>query len=79
MNDLPADYEINEADIDKMIRRLKLERPEDTITPEMAIERLEQMHENFHELAHTNPELLEKWYEAVKPDEDAAMQSDHLD
>ncbi len=67
MNDLPSEYEINEADIDKMIRYMQLEKPEDTITPEMAIERLELMHQSFHELAHTNPELLEKWYDAVQP------------
>ncbi len=76
MNDLPEDYEINEADIDKMIRYMQLERPEDTITPEMAIERLEQMHQNFHELAHTNPGLLEKWYEAVKPADEETTESD---
>jgi len=65
-NDLPKDYEINEADIDKMLNHLKLARPEDTITPEMAIDKLEEMYENFHNLAHTNPELLEKWYSVIK-------------
>lgn len=67
MDNLPEEYEINEADIEKMIRHLKIAYPEDTITPEMAIEKLEEMYENFHSLAHSNPELLEKWYEEVKP------------
>ena len=40
-NDLPNDYEINEADIDKILRHLKLAHPEDTITPEMAIDKLD--------------------------------------
>ena len=66
MDDLPADYEIIEADIEKMIRHLKLAYPENTVTPEMAIEKLEQMHASFHELAHTNPELLEEWYKKTK-------------
>ncbi len=69
-DNLPNDYEISEEDIDKMIRHLKIALPEDTITPEMAIEKLEEMYENFHDLAHTNPELLEKWYEDLKPTED---------
>lgn len=66
MDDLPAEYEISEADIEKMIRHLKLAYPEDTITPEMAIEKLEQMHASFHELSHSNPELLEKWFKDIK-------------
>lgn len=66
MNDLPDDYELNEADIEKMIRHLKLVYPEDTVTPEMAIKKLEEMYANFHELSHTNPDLLEKWYKDTK-------------
>ncbi len=75
MNDLPADYELNEADIEKMIRHLKLAYPEDTITPEMAIEALEEMYKDFHQLAHSNPELLEKWYKQTK-DSDSKKESD---
>ena len=67
MDDLPADYEITEADIDKMIHILQVSQPEDTITPEMAISKLEEMYENFHLIAHSNPELLERWYEELKP------------
>ncbi len=67
MDNLPEEYEISEADIEKMIRHLKLAKPEDTITPEMAIRELEEMHSNFHSLAHANPELLERWYEALQP------------
>lgn len=70
MNDLPDDYELNEADIEKVIRHLKLARPEDTITPEMAIEWLEQVHAGLHELGHANPELLEKWYSEVNTSDD---------
>ncbi len=76
MDYLPADYELNEADIEKMIRHLKLVYPEDTITPEMAIEKLEQMYSDFHELSHTNPELLEKWYKKTK-DPEPKKESDH--
>ena len=53
-----------------MMRHLKLAHPEDTITPEMAIDKLEEMYENFHNLAHTNPELLEKWYSVIKTSDD---------
>lgn len=67
MDDLPEEYEINEADIEKMIRHLQIARPEGTITPEMAISQLEEMYDNFHNLAHANPELLEKWYEELQP------------
>lgn len=70
MDDLPADYEITEADIDKMIHILQVAQPEDTITPEMAINKLEEMHESFHLIAHSNPELLERWYEELKSPRD---------
>jgi len=76
MDNLPADYEITEADIDKMIHYLQVTMPEDTITPEMAIEKLEEMYENFHSLAHSNPKLLERWYEEIQPSEETTMESD---
>ena len=74
MDDLPAEYELNEADIEKMIKHLKLVYPEDTITPEMAIKELEKMYASFHQLSHTNPELLEKWYKETK---NPKKESDH--
>ena len=71
MDNLPADYEITEADIDKMMHYLQVSMPEDTITPEIAIEKLEEMYESFHSLAHSNPELLERWFEEIQTPDDA--------
>ncbi len=54
-------YEINEKDIDSVIRWLKIHDPENA-TPETAIEILEKMYAHVHVLSHENPELLEKIY-----------------
>lgn len=54
-----SDYQINEQDIDSVLRYLKVNDPENA-TPEKAIEMLEQLQAGIHMLAHTNPELLEK-------------------
>jgi tryptophanyl-tRNA synthetase len=52
-------YELNEKDIDSVIRYLKLTDPENA-TPEKAIELLEELQAGAHMLAHDNPELLEQ-------------------
>jgi len=52
-------YEINEKDIDSVIRYIKIFSPENA-TPEMAISILEHLQAKFHILAHENPEMLEK-------------------
>lgn len=74
MNNLPDDYEITEADIDKMMHYLRVTMPEDTITPEMAINKLEEMHDSFHNLAHSNPELLERWFEEIQTSDDTTKE-----
>lgn len=52
-------YQINEKDIDTVLNILKRTDPENA-TPEKAIEILESLQAGFHEMRHTNPELLEE-------------------
>ncbi len=54
-----SDYEINEKDIDSVIRYLKIHDPENA-TPEKAISMLEDLQAFIHGVGHDNPELLEK-------------------
>lgn len=58
-------YELNEKDIDSVIRFLNIHDPEHA-TPEMAIALLEHLHATLHTLAKDNPELLEELYEDFK-------------
>ena len=58
-------YEINEKDIDAVIRFLKIHDPEHA-SPEVAIAILEHMQATFHRMAHDNPQLLEELYEDLK-------------
>lgn len=58
-------YEMNEKDIDSVIRWLKIHDPENA-TPETAIEILEEMYASVHLLSHEDPELLEKIYRELK-------------
>ena len=58
-------YEINEKDIDEVIRYLKTIDPENA-TPEMAIAFLEQLQASVHLMSHENPELLDKIYKDLK-------------
>lgn len=62
-----SDYEINESDVESVIKYLKIHDPENA-TPEKAIALLEELQEGFHMLSHTNPELLEKLLEDLKSD-----------
>ena len=62
---MAKEYEINEKDIDSVIRWLKIHDPENA-TPETAIEILEEMHARVHLLAHEEPELLDKIYSELK-------------
>ncbi len=58
-------YEINEKDIDAVLRFLKVTDPENA-TPEMAIALLEELHTGVHELAHTDPEKLKEIFNELK-------------
>lgn len=58
-------YQINEKDIDGVLRFLKATDPENA-TPEIAIALLEFYKEKFHELAHTDLDKLEEIYEEFK-------------
>ena len=51
-------YEINEKDIDSVVRFLKITDPEHA-TPEMAIAILEYLQTEIHLLSHTDPQKLE--------------------
>lgn len=57
-------YEMNEKDIDRVIRWLKIHDPENA-TPETAIEILEEMYARVHLLSHEDPELLEKIHQEL--------------
>jgi hypothetical protein len=62
---MAEEYEINEKDIDSVIRWLKIHDPENA-TPEMAIEILEEMYARVHLMSHEDPELLEKIYRDLR-------------
>ena len=62
---MAKEYEINEKDIDSVIRWLKIHDPENA-TPETAIEILEEIHARVHLLAHEDPESLEKIYKELR-------------
>ena len=59
------DYQINEKDIDSVLRFLKLTDPE-RATPEMAIALLEHMKDAFHNMALEDPDMLQKIYKDMK-------------
>ena len=58
-------YQINEKDIDAVLRFLQINDPENA-TPEMAIALLEELHTGVHELAHTDPEKLKELLNELK-------------
>lgn len=60
-----AGYQINEKDIDSVIRFLKITDPENA-TPEMAIALLEHLQASFHTMAHEDPKKLEEIYNELK-------------
>jgi hypothetical protein len=62
---MAKEYEINEKDIDSVIRWLKIHDPVNA-TPETAIEILEEMYARVHLLSHEDPELLETIYKDLK-------------
>ena len=62
---MAKDYELNEKDIDSVIRYLKIHDPQNA-TPEKAISMLEDLQTFFHKMSHDNPELLEKLYKEMK-------------
>lgn len=64
---MSKEYELNEQDIESVIRYLKIYDP-DNATPEKAIAMLEDLQSGIHMLRHSNPELLEKLYKDVKND-----------
>jgi hypothetical protein len=58
-------YQINEKDIDSVLRFLKVTDPENA-TPEVAIDLLEHLKVSVHTMAHEDPETLKKVYEDLK-------------
>ncbi len=50
-------YQLNEKDIDTVLKILKRTDPKNA-TPEKAIEILEGLQAGFHSLGHTNPEAI---------------------
>jgi hypothetical protein len=52
-------YEINDHDIESVLRYLKYYDPENA-TSEKAISLLEDLQQGLHGMAHHNPELLDK-------------------
>lgn len=62
---MTKDYEINEADIERIISYIKLTDP-DNATPEMAITVLENMYAKYHVLSHEEPEILDAIFKDIK-------------
>ena len=58
-------YQLNEKDIDSMIRFLKATDPEHA-TPEMAIDMLEYLKAGVHTMADLDPEKLKEIFEEIK-------------
>ena len=58
-------YQLNEKDIDSMIRFLKATDPEHA-TPEMAIDILEHLKAGVHTMADLDPEKLKEIFEEIK-------------
>ena len=52
-------YEITDKDIEVALRYLKHHDPENA-TPEKAIAMLKDLRQGYHDMAHTNPDLLEE-------------------
>lgn len=52
-------YEINDKDIESVLRYLKINDPENA-TPEKAISMLEDLQRGYHNMAHHNPKQLEE-------------------
>jgi len=55
-------YQMNEKDIDSVIRFLKITDPEHA-TPEMAIDLLEHLQATYHTMQCEDPDMLAKIYE----------------
>lgn len=64
-------YELNEKDIESVIRFLKIHDPANA-TPEKAIAMLEDLQAFVHTMSHENPELLEKLYAELKDGSDTS-------
>ncbi len=56
---MEENYEINEKDIESVIRWLKINDPENA-NREKAVALLQDLKAGFHGMAHNNPELLDK-------------------
>lgn len=65
MKIMSNEYEINEKDIDSVIKFLKITDPENA-SPEMAISILEELQATFHTMAHEDPEILKNILEKIK-------------
>ena len=61
----PNEYQLNEKDIESVIRYLKTIDPENA-TPEMAIAILEHLKTTYHTMNHEDPETLKKIFEELK-------------
>lgn len=66
---MAKEYEIDEAEIDRMIRYLKTIDPEHA-TPEWAIRMLETEYAKNHRMSHENPEVLDLIYKDFKKNKD---------
>ena len=65
MNIKADKYQINEKDIDSVLKFLKITDPENA-TPEVAIQLLEHLQATFHSMNHEDPNKLKEIYEDLK-------------
>lgn len=68
MNDKDGPYEINEKDIDAILRILRVQNP--NAQREEAIEMLETLKSSFHNLQQVTPVKLNEIYQRMMKDKD---------
>lgn len=64
MSKKAVNYQVNEKDIDTVLKIMKKTNP--NATPEMAIDFLENTAAGIHQLSHSDPEKLEKIYDELQ-------------
>lgn len=72
---MARNYEITEADIDRMIEYIRTIDP-DNATPEMAIRMLENEYAKYHTLSHQKPEVLEAIYHDLNDEKKPNIKTD---
>lgn len=70
---MAASYELNEKDINSIVRYLTIHEPENA-TRERAIALLEDLQAGVHIMAHNNPDMLERLQKELEENKHSAEQ-----